>query len=111
MAVGPSSYGGWSMVSRTVTTVAPRDERARAVTCSRSTFVASICAVILFCLPASSQTTAGRVLGTVSDPSGAAVAGARVLLTDTQRGESRTLTTDDSGGYVAPELLPGHSKT
>ncbi len=98
------------MVSRTVTTVAPRDERARAVTCSRSTFVASIFAVILFCLPASSQTTAGRVLGTVSDQTGAAVAGARVLLTDTQRGESRTLTTDDSGGYVAPELLPGNYK-
>jgi hypothetical protein len=103
------------MVFRTVTTVAPRDERAPAVTRSRSIFVASICvaaicAVILVCLPASSQTTAGRVLGTVSDQSGAAVAGARVLVTDTQHGESRTFTTDDSGGYVAPELLPGTYK-
>ncbi len=70
----------------------------------------SICAVILFCVPASSQTTAGRILGTVSDQSGAAVAGAKVVVSDTQRGTSRTLTTDDSGGYVAPELLPGTYK-
>src|SRR3984957_12590417 len=115
MAVGPSSYGGWSMAFRTVNTVGPRNEQATALNRSRSIsvasiFIASICAVILFSIPASSQTTAGRVLGTVSDQSGAAVAGARVLVTDTQRGESRTLSTDDSGGYVAPELLPGNYK-
>jgi hypothetical protein len=103
------------MVFRTVTTVAPQDEKATAGPRLRSIFIApifiaSIVVVILFCLPASTQTTAGRVLGTVSDQSGAAVAGARVLVTDTQRGESRTLTTDDSGGYVAPELLPGNYK-
>jgi len=46
----------------------------------------------------------------VSDQSGAAVAGARVVVTDTQRGTSRTLTTDDSGEYAAPELQPGTYK-
>jgi hypothetical protein len=33
-----------------------------------------------------------------------------VVVTDVQRGASRTLTTDDSGEYVAPELLPGTYK-
>jgi len=69
-------------------------------------------AFMLFLLAASAvaQSTAGRILGTVSDQSGAAVAGAAVVVTDVQRGTSRTLTTDDSGEYVAPELLPGNYK-
>src|SRR5271157_5873949 len=53
------------------------------------------------------QSTAGRVLGTVTDQSGAAVASASVIVTDTQRGTSRTLTTDASGDYAAPDLIPG----
>jgi hypothetical protein len=56
------------------------------------------------------QSTAGRVLGTVTDPSGASVAGASVVVTDTQRGTSRTLTTDASGDYAAPDLIPGAYK-
>lgn len=61
--------------------------------------VASICVY--------AQTTNGRVLGTVHDPSGAALANATVTVTDTQRGVSRTLTTDESGNFVAPSLTPG----
>ncbi len=56
------------------------------------------------------QGTAGRILGTVTDQSGAAVAGATVVITDTQRGTSRTLTTDSAGAYVAPDLIPGTYK-
>jgi hypothetical protein len=69
-------------------------------------------AFTLFLVAASAlaQSTAGRILGTVSDQSGAAVGGARVVVTDVQRGISRALTTDDSGEYVAPELLPGTYK-
>ncbi len=64
-------------------------------------------ALLLFSISALSQTTAGRILGTVSDQSGAAVAGATVVVTNVARGTSRALTTDETGGYVAPELLPG----
>jgi hypothetical protein len=64
----------------------------------------------LLCLPAVSQSTAGRVMGTITDPSGASVAGASVVVTDTQRGTSRTFTTDTSGDYVAPDLIPGTYK-
>ena len=46
----------------------------------------------------------------MTDPSGAAVAGASVVVTDVQRGTSRALTTDDSGGYAAPDLQPGTYK-
>ncbi len=53
------------------------------------------------------QTNTGRILGSVTDQTGASVAGATVTITDTQRGVTRTLTTDQSGAYVAPELLPG----
>ena len=33
-----------------------------------------------------------------------------MVVTDTQRGTSRSLTTDDSGEYAAPELQPGTYK-
>jgi hypothetical protein len=61
-------------------------------------------------LAALAQSTAGRVLGSVTDQTGAAVAGATVVVTDTQRGTSRSLVTDVSGGYVAPDLIPGTYK-
>src|SRR5208283_4315502 len=61
-------------------------------------------------LPAPAQSTAGRILGTVTDQSGAAVARATVVITDVQRGTSRTVTTDETGGYVAPDLQPGTYK-
>jgi hypothetical protein len=66
--------------------------------------------MLLLALPAAAQSTAGRMLGTVTDQSGAAVSGATVVVTDVQRGASRTLTTDDSGDYVAPDLQPGTYK-
>jgi hypothetical protein len=67
-------------------------------------------ALSLMSLSALAQSTAGRVLGSVTDQSGASVAGATVVITDTQRGTSRTLTTDSSGDYVAPDLIPGTYK-
>src|ERR1700722_3296805 len=71
----------------------------------------SVCAVLLFaCVPAFSQGTAGRILGAVTDQSGGAIAGAAVIVTDVARNTPRTLTTDQSGEYNAPNLLPGNYK-
>ncbi|HVI09662.1 MAG TPA: TonB-dependent receptor, partial [Candidatus Binatia bacterium] len=67
-------------------------------------------ALAVLCLPAFAQSTAGRILGLVSDPTGAALTGATVVVTDTQRGTSRTLTTSASGEYVAADLMPGTYK-
>jgi hypothetical protein len=55
--------------------------------------------------PLFSQGSTGRVLGTVTDQSGGAVAGAAVTITDTERGTTRTLSTDESGEYNAPSLI------
>src|SRR3984957_6573330 len=70
-------------------------------------FLAALCGLLLLAMPAAAQTTAGRILGTVTDQSGAAVGGATVVVTDVQHGVSRTLNTGDSGDYVAAELQPG----
>jgi outer membrane receptor protein involved in Fe transport len=47
------------------------------------------------------------LVGTVTDSSGAAVANAKVLLTETNTGISRTSNTNESGNYVLPDLPPG----
>ncbi len=73
-------------------------------------FILVTLALNLMCISALAQSTSGRVLGTVTDPSGASVAGANVVITDTQRGTSRTLITDSSGDYAAPDLIPGAYK-
>jgi hypothetical protein len=72
--------------------------------------VSATCALLLLSVSALAQSTTGRILGTLTDQSGAAVAGATVVITDVQRGTSRSLTTDDSGAYAAPDLPPGTYK-
>ncbi|MGO9125404.1 MAG: carboxypeptidase regulatory-like domain-containing protein [Terriglobales bacterium] len=72
-----------------------------------------LCAGLLLfigCIPLFSQTNTGRILGSVNDPSGAAVVGASVVITDMERGGSRTLSTDQAGFYAAPDLAPGTYK-
>src|ERR1700683_3093846 len=63
--------------------------------------------LFLFSISTQGQSTTGRLLGTLTDQSGAAVRGASVVITDVQRGTSRTMTTDETGGYAGPDLQPG----
>ncbi len=53
------------------------------------------------------QTMFGRISGTVTDPSGAAVPGAKVVVTNADTQAARTVTTDNSGFYVAENLPIG----
>ena len=69
--------------------------------------LATALTVLLLCVPAFSQGNAGRISGTIMDQTGGAIAGATVTVTDTQRGVSRTLITDQSGAYSAPNVIPG----
>ena len=57
-------------------------------------FLASI---LLFPATAKAQFTTGTILGTVSDPSGAVIVGARVTATQLDTGFSRTAATDEAG--------------
>ncbi len=66
--------------------------------------------VLLYCLPLLPQTTTGRILGTITDPSGAALPRATVTILDVQRGTTRSLFTDETGVYFAPDLIPGTYK-
>ncbi|MBZ5661329.1 MAG: TonB-dependent receptor [Acidobacteriia bacterium] len=67
--------------------------------------------MLLLCAPLFSQTNTGRIVGTVTDQSGAALAGATVTVRDVNRGVTRTLSTDSAGEYAAPNLEPGMYET
>src|SRR5438094_2815290 len=56
-------------------------------------------------LAAQSQATTGVIRGTVTDPSGTIVAGAAVVLRETQTGFQRQVVTNERGIFVAP-LMP-----
>src|SRR6185503_19585242 len=55
-------------------------------------------------LSTTAQTTAGRLIGTVIDPNGAAVAGADVTVTDNATNKTRTIKTTDQGNFSIPQL-------
>lgn len=64
--------------------------------------------VLLFgCSLARGQTTFGSIAGTVSDPSGAIIPGAKVTLTNLGTTETRVAPTDTDGFYQFVNLLPG----
>jgi hypothetical protein len=65
-----------------------------------------VCVLSCLALPAHAQNL-GRISGIVTDASGGAVGGATVVVRDLDRGIDRTLTTDASGAYAAPNLIPG----
>lgn len=48
-----------------------------------------------------------EVTGTVGDPSGAVIVGAEVTLTNNATGQVRAVTTNESGNFIAPFLVPG----
>ncbi len=60
--------------------------------------------------PLFAQGTTGRILGAVTDQTGGSIAGATVIVTDINRGVNRTLMTDQSGEFNAPNLTPGSYK-
>src|ERR1700722_3217894 len=69
----------------------------------------------LFCLmllalasPLWAQKDAGAIVGLVRDPSGAVVTGAKVTVTDAERGVDVVLSTNAQGEYVASPLKIGH---
>jgi hypothetical protein len=68
--------------------------------------------VLMFAVASWGQTTVGTgsISGTVSDPAGAVVSGARVIITNTGTGQSLNLTANPSGAYTSGPLDPGTYK-
>jgi hypothetical protein len=61
----------------------------------------------LFTTPAAqAQAVYGSIIGTVTDPQGAAVANAKVTVLDQRKGTSDTTTTNESGNYSVTHLIP-----
>ena len=52
------------------------------------------------------QAVYGSILGTVTDPSGAAVNGAKVTVTSQTKNVSTVVTTNESGNYSVTHLIP-----
>jgi Carboxypeptidase regulatory-like domain/TonB dependent receptor len=75
----------------------------------------SIAAIVVLCLrlttltpqPAQAQAVYGGIIGTVTDPQGAAVANAKVTVLDEGKGTSDTTTTNESGNYSVGHLIAG----
>lgn len=59
---------------------------------------------------ASAQVTTGTIFGTVTDPSGAAIVGASVTVTDIDKGTVVNRKTDETGSFLFPFLIPGNYK-
>ena len=57
---------------------------------------------------AAAQAVTGTILGTVTDSTGAVIAGAKVTVTNDDTGRSRTVTSDASGEYTAPQVPTGN---
>jgi Carboxypeptidase regulatory-like domain/TonB-dependent Receptor Plug Domain len=53
------------------------------------------------------QVSGATLSGTITDPSGAAIAGAKVSIVNKATGVTRDVTTDSAGLYSAPNLQPG----
>src|SRR5690348_9040484 len=66
----------------------------------RSAVFVALLATLLFSVPAIAQVDAGAVRGTVTDPSGAVVANAKVTLTNEATGLSTTAVTAGDGTYT-----------
>lgn len=64
------------------------------------------CASLVLVAPATAQAVYGSIFGTVTDKSGAAVPNATITVTDVSKGTVVTVTSNASGDYSVPHLIP-----
>lgn len=70
----------------------------------RRVLLLALVAVLFVSVSSFSQQVTGTIKGVVTDPSGAAIANATVDITNKATGLTRTVTTNDTGEYSAPDL-------
>ena len=66
----------------------------------------TLIAVILTLIPVVAQTTTGTISGTVVDPGGALIPGAKVSVANEATSESRSSISSETGSFSFPSLLP-----
>jgi len=83
-----------------------------ALTTKRSSLtMVMLCVLVLGCAGiAMAQVNTADLSGTVTDPSGGVINGAKVTVTFLATGAVRTTTADESGHYSFVQLTPGHYK-
>jgi hypothetical protein len=74
----------------------------------RALFAGLIGATILLTTLALAQLPTGSISGTITDPSGAVLPGAKVTIKSAQTGQELTLTTSSRGTYTSGPLQPGN---
>ena len=67
----------------------------------------ALSALSIFCFAVLALGQDATVVGTVTDPTGSVVPKATISITSIDTGQTRTLTTNESGQYVAPDLPVG----
>ena len=65
------------------------------------------CWLVLLPVSAFSQSTSGRITGSIKDPNGAVIVGAEVTVISLATAGERKFKTDDSGSYTVSTLAPG----
>lgn len=63
--------------------------------------------LIFFSYPTLAQVAGGTLAGTVTDPNGAGIASAEVVIKNLATGVEKTVTTNTGGFYTAPNLISG----
>src|SRR5580693_3946524 len=69
--------------------------------------IALVCLLALSSQPARAQVAFGSMVGNVSDATGGAISGATVKIILVQTNESRTVLTNETGGYTVATVVPG----
>jgi hypothetical protein len=76
-------------------------------TASLALFACILGLCLMVSLPLRAQVTGATISGTITDASGAVIAGADVSVRNTATGIIRATTTDSAGFYTVPNLVPG----
>jgi hypothetical protein len=85
-----------------------KSHRLKSKFCNFPSFLAGFALLALLLLPAlANAQNNGLISGTVTDKSGAAVVGAKVVIASTGGNLTRTTETNGDGVYVASSLTPG----
>lgn len=70
--------------------------------------LSALLAAVLFACPAVAQAVYGNVYGTITDQSGALIAGATITILDVAKGNLVQTTSNTSGNYTLTHLAPGN---